>query len=92
MKKKYLRIINLSPLGDFKCVSTFLLSGNLSAMITEAGQTRLYFLNCNPFSFIRLYLNYDEWKYLYSIKHNGSTSKDVHYDGSIFRYEIFQAE
>lgn len=91
MKKKYLRIITLTDSGEFKTVSTFLITGNVSAYLTECGQTRIYFLNANPFSFIRLYLNWDEFNHMFNIKHEGSTTKDVKLEGSFFRYIFFEA-
>lgn len=90
MKKKYIRIHTLTETGEFKTVSTFRLTGNVSAYISEAGQTRIYFINGNPFTFIRLYLNWDEFNFLFNIKHNGSASKDIKQDGSFFRYTIFE--
>jgi len=55
MKNKYLRI---ETCRNDKSISTnyFLLSENVTGWIEDSDCVRLFFISCNPFSFLRIYL------------------------------------
>ena len=92
--KRFLRIRTLNPDKTSKTISVFLLTGNTTAIIFEGGETKVYFKKCNPFTFIRLYLTYDEYIFLTSSGADKNTAryirvKEIIKEDSIFSYESF---
>lgn len=86
MKKNYLKIEVIRN-EEIKNMGYYLLTDNITGFTTELTETRLYFKNANPFSYIRLYMPYDNFERLMKKQIFNYNSL---VEGSTFHYSVVE--
>lgn len=86
MTKKVYLTIETNRGGETKCNTSYLLTDNVTGWTSENGETRIYFRNANPFSFVRLHLNHFDFSDMMKTRLRKTANKE----GTVFIYSVVE--